>query len=93
MAANPPRALSDNVLTITLTQGGQPATTATVVVTVVTPGQVTTLTAQSVPHIGSGVYQYIAGPAVWPTDGTYTVTWNADNGRVLHRVEPVFVSN
>jgi hypothetical protein len=90
--ANAPRALSDNALTITITQNGVLVTNATVVVTVKTPTGVATLTTQAVPHIGNGVYQYVAGPSVWPTDGSYTVTWNANNGRILNRVESVIVS-
>jgi len=90
--ANPPRSLSDNALTLTLTQAGAAVTNATVTVTVVSPSGVTTLTSQAVPHIGSGVYQYIAVPAVWPIDGTYSVTWHADNGRIWHHVEPLVVS-
>lgn len=93
MGSNPPRALSDNTLTLTLTQGGAAVTTAVTVVTVVSPAGVTTMSLQSVPHIGNGAYQYTAGPAVWPTDGTYTLTWNAvAGGRTWHHVEPLVVS-
>lgn len=90
--ANPPRANSDNLLTITLTQNGTPVTTATVTVTVVSPAGVTTLSAAGVPHIGGGVYQTDADPTVWPTEGTYSITWSANNGRQLTRVEPLAVS-
>lgn len=90
--ASPLRVNSDNILTITVTQGGSPALTATVTVSVVSPTGVTTLASTNAPHVGNGVYQYVAGPAVWPIDGTYTVTWNANNGRQLQRKEPVVVS-
>lgn len=91
--ANPPRALSDNILSITVTRAGVPATNATVVVSVVTPSGVTTLDEASVPHVAHGVYQYDAAPDVWPVDGTYTVTWHlTSDDKVLNRVEPVVVS-
>lgn len=92
MASNPPRALSDNLLSLTLTQAGQPVLTATVTVIVVSPSGTTTLASQSVPHVGGGIYQYVASPVVWPVDGTYTVTWDAVSGRTWHKVEPIFVS-
>lgn len=93
MAANPPRADSDNVLSITLTQNGAPVTTATVTVAVVDPTGATTLTTTGAPHVSNGLYQYTAAPAVWPNDGTYTLTWVAvAGGRTLTRVEPLVVS-
>lgn len=86
---------STNRLRVTLKdQNSALVTGATVTLTVKDPTAAVVINNVSVPEVGTGIYEYIAAPAAWVTDGTFTAIWNAvdASARVWHHEEQFVVA-